>query len=369
MNYKLSESWNDVQDIIVFGLGKQGKKVFDKLKQDFNIIAIIDNNLAIKEYKNIPVIKLSETDDCINHKIIVTMSEYNYSSAKKELIKKGLLEFEDFCNSQTFVSEWYLKNKQELCVIKTDIFITSLCSLKCKDCMMQIPYFKEYKTSDFETVKQTVDNYFATVDYVFDMDIVGGEPFLNDDIINILQYIDKKYRSKIAYLGVITNGTIIPSDKDMLSLKDMNIGISLSDYSLKLNNTLREKIEGFINKCDEYNIKIYQNTNIDWFDFGFRTHRYNYSGDALKMHAQICNPVCHMIYNNKFYYCGVAWAAEKSGYTNEDFNNCVDLTKTDKDSLYYCSIGRNEKGYLNACACCGGFGIDNNNLVETGVQI
>ncbi len=97
-----------------------------------------------------------------------------------------------------------------------------------------MPYWKNKKESKYEAIKEDIDLYFRCVDYVFDMEIVGGESLLHTELAEILEYIGEKYNSKIGYLGIITNGTILPSQNIISILKEYGIGVSISDYSKKL---------------------------------------------------------------------------------------------------------------------------------------
>ena len=36
--------WKDLTEIVVFGFGRQGKKMYTTLNRDFNIVAIVDNS-------------------------------------------------------------------------------------------------------------------------------------------------------------------------------------------------------------------------------------------------------------------------------------------------------------------------------------
>lgn len=50
--------------------------------------------------------------------------------------------------------------------------------MKCKKCTLFIPYWKNKESFKIEQLREDIDDYFRCVDYVLDMNIVGGEPFL-----------------------------------------------------------------------------------------------------------------------------------------------------------------------------------------------
>ena len=116
-----------------------------------------------------------------------------------------------------------------------------------------------------------------------------------------------------------------------------------------------------------------RNRNIEWYDFGVPINPYKYNNENVKAHMQCCNTICHLINNNKFYYCGIAWAAYESGLYDKmdgyiDLQNIDKRDLEDKKNILECCLGNVENGYLQFCKKCGGFGNDNNNKVTTAKQ-
>lgn len=58
----LSEDWNNVSEIVVFGFGRTAIRNVDKLAQDFKIAMIVDNDPQIhgKKYRNCEVLSLKK---------------------------------------------------------------------------------------------------------------------------------------------------------------------------------------------------------------------------------------------------------------------------------------------------------------------
>ena len=88
-----------------------------------------------------------------------------------------------------------------------------------------------------------------------------------------------------------------------------------------------------------------------------------------------CSPVFHGVNEGKYYYCHVAWSAEKSGLFQLSDDDYIDLTKVDphkpedRRRVVLHSLGMMDKGYVSLCRYCGGCGSDNTNYVMAGVQI
>lgn len=377
LNVLEGKGWNGLQEIIIFGFGRQGKKAIKTLKKDFYIKAIIENDKTKvgSSIDNIPILQFenSISDLLIKYKIIITTSERYYKEIAQQLQVLGLKENRDFVMYKQFIFEWYFRFRNKLYIPKTDLPITSFCSLNCEKCHIFIPYWKHKSDYKLDTLKHSIDLYFRYVDYVLDMDILGGEPLLYKYIDEIIEYIGDNYREQIGYLGLITNGTIIPKNSTMELIRKFNINVSISDYSQELN--YKEKVDNLCDKLEKAQIRYLRNTDIVWFDFGLPTDKIRYVGEQAAKHMNCCNTIYHVIHEGKFYCCGTAWAAQKSGlFPNSDYGY-VDLENEESDNyeikkkILECSLGIVQNGYLEFCQVCGGFGSDNTIRVNTAQQI
>ena len=371
------EGWKDCRKIVLFGYGRQGKRVLKKLKKDFKIIAIVENDAkkcmggGIEE---IPIVHFSEALLLLKtYKVIVTVSEHYYREIKKQLEDCGLIEYRDFVMSQQFIVEWYFKYKRKIYMLKTDISVTPKCSLNCEKCTLFMPYWTDKREKSIDDIKRDIDSYFNVVDYVMDMNIVGGEPFLYRKLGIVLDYIGERYGDKVGYLGIITNGTIIPSDDILETMRKYEVGVSISDYTAEVD--YKKKLKLLCEKLQNYGITFVRNADIDWFDFGFPNNTYHYNNEEAKKHMRACNTVCHTLDDGKIFYCGTAWAAYRAGLFPLHDNDYVSLRAVDPKDIYaraqileHC-LGNVNNGYLEFCKVCGGYGNDNKNDVVAGKQL
>lgn len=379
MDSKLSQligdDWCELKDIIVFGFGRQGRKMYKTLKDEFNIVALIDNNedKQGQEFDGHIIQSVTSLGEKIKeYKIIVTTSQYYYQVIRKQLQGLGLYEYIDFVMYQQFVTEWFYKYRNRINVLKTDISLTTKCTLNCENCMQFLPYWKNTKENSIEEIKENLDCYFKSVDYVLDFDIVGGEPFLFSKLPEFITYIGENYRERIGYIGFITNGTILPRDEILELIAKYDFEVSITDYSENIE--YRNRIPEFVDKLEEYKISYMRNINIDWFDFGFPHDRYKYEGEAAVKHMQCCNSIEHVLDRKRLYYCGLEWSAQKGKLYDDEEKAYIDLERLENAPIEERKIilemimGNIEGGCLEFCKKCGGFGIDNNNRVETAKQ-
>jgi Molybdenum cofactor biosynthesis enzyme len=369
--------WSGLEKIVIFGFGRQGKKMYPTLNRDFDIVAIVDNS-SEKQGKQVDghtILSFDQAEDFLHqYKIIVTTSQYYYQMIREQLYSVGLTENIDFVMYQQFVTEWYYKYRNKINVLKTDISLTTLCTLNCENCMQFLPYWEKgrRKENSLEEIKENVDIYFKCVDYLLDLDIVGGEPFLYSDLRKFIIYIGEKYRGRIGYVGFITNGMIVPEDDILELLKEYSMDVSISDYSEDID--YKHKIDQICEKLEKYKISYMRNKHIDWFDFGFPKNRYLYEGEDAVRHMQCCNSIEHILDDKKLFYCGLDWAAQKGGLFPIEEKAYVDLEKmvsgeVERKAILEMIMANIEGGYMEFCKVCGGFGIDNNNRVETAKQL
>lgn len=90
--------------------------------------------------------------------------------------------------------------------------VTFRCNLNCKLCAEHAPYAERPYHPTLKFLKEEVDQLFALVEYIGKFDITGGEPFLRNDLADILNYLHMNYRQKIGMVRVTTNGTLLPPE-------------------------------------------------------------------------------------------------------------------------------------------------------------
>ena len=367
--------WKDLKDVVIFGYGRYGSRIFPYLKKSFNIVAIIDNN-GNKKGKVIDGIKIMSVEEAKNilrnYRIIVTTQAFFYAQICNQLQEIGLVENVDFTVWNQFFAEWYYKYRGMICLEKADIPITSFCSLNCESCSAFIPYIKEKRHETLNQIERSAYLFFENVDRVQDMNLYGGEPLLHPQLCEIIEMLSR-YRERMGYLGIITNGTIVPDMKVIELLKKYDIGISVSDYSNSVN--YKEKLDRLCKILEEHHINVTRTVNMVWFDLGFPRKKIQYDVVYAKKHMICCNTACHDLIDGKIYYCVADRAAQLGGLIPHSEKSYIDLTKIDKSDLksrkaiLELCAGNIEEGSLDFCKMCGGFGCDNSDEIPAAKQV
>jgi radical SAM protein with 4Fe4S-binding SPASM domain len=132
-----------------------------------------------------------------------------------------------------------------------ELALTNVCNLKCQMCrgsessklLRENNYlnFENYNQSDFELNENT----YSKIEEILEKDLKflnlrGGEPLVNKNIINILEKLVKNKKSKIITLHITTNGTICNKKIINLLSQFTNLKLMLSIESVgKYNNYIR----------------------------------------------------------------------------------------------------------------------------------
>lgn len=373
---KLSDDWNKIEEIIPYGFGWEANRCIDKLMRDFSIPFIIDND-PLKEgtdYKGIPILAWNKAKKFLNgRKIVVTTRYRQYYKIVNLLETEKYIYGKDFCNIKEFISEWYWKNRRECCLYTVDMTVSAKCNFKCKNCNMFMPYYKTNIRYDLEELKANIDQFFNVVDYVCYIGFIGGEPLLFPELAVLIEYIKVHYTNKVSNFTIHTNGSISPSISLIDTIKRYNITVAVSDYGIQ--SPCRETMLGTVEYLRKQGVYVDVRSSLEWRDVGFPTNPCDFNDKEIQEHMKSCSADWRGINDGKFYYCNIAWSAEKAGLITleaDDYlimNNLTQDIEKGKEKLLKLSEGYFEKGYMSFCKKCGGCGVDNTNLVVPGVQL
>jgi len=364
--------WSNPADIAVFGFGENGKSLIQQLNNDINIRCIIDNDKK-KEgdtFLNIPVINPSSINISKYHILIST----HYGHISEQLQEIGLTEDIDFTDINKFICSWYWYNKKKTYLPELHIAITTKCTLKCENCNMFVPSFKGNSSSvSLESIITSIDSLFSLADKVLRLTLLGGEPLLSPHLGQIINYVTENHSNAIGELKIITNGTIVPKADVLSKLQQSNAIISISDYRPSIDYL--ENIDRLQKKLNEYNVRHYLNSSSSWLDFNFPHNPLNIPDENLEAHMHACAPLFKGMNDSKFYYCHLAWSAEKAGLLDDNSNDYLDLNnldgtnEKDKISLIEYNLGYMNSGYVSLCKKCGGCGKTNLSPIPAALQV
>ena len=376
--FRLDETWSGLKEkdeLLLYGVGRIGRRVIPKLMQEFTIPFLIDQRCSGEYAYGLEIVSLQEALHRLHKhvKIVVTTVRASYEEIAKELEAAGYQEYKDFCLFERFVGEWNLRWKNRLVLAKIDTVITSRCTLKCRNCNMFIGYVPNPEDIHIDVLKKNFDTFFDSVDFVYEYTLLGGEPFLHRDLASIITYLEEQYGDRIGTINLISNGTVLPKEEIINVLAHYHVTVHISDYSCSVDygGRLKSLIESLTNAGVDY----YVIPNNVWKDVVYP--RQDYFTDDPRGHMLTCGHSTHSVDYGKLYWCDPAFAAEhftKFPSKNDDYldldENKVNYSQYDAsvNVLRYLLGDVNERGYMTICEKCAGVGKDNKNIVKAGIQ-
>ena len=181
-----------------------------------------------------------------------------------------------------------------------EVFITSRCNLRCRDCSILVPYLPKLEDFNVDEAINDLNELLELVDCIHKVEILGGEAMLNKDFIKILEFLAGN--EKIRSIRVVTNGTFIPDKNIVDALQSTTkVHVNISEYILP-NPGKRDEL---LATLKEKNIAFTVYENMTWYDLG--------GPDSPKIHNE-------KLINRRFRYC---WIKRCNGILNGRFYLCA----------------------------------------------
>ncbi len=226
-----------------------------------------------------------------------------------------------------------------------EIPITTKCSLRCKGCSNLMPCYNKPSDIDKEKLLLSIDKFLEMINNIVYIRVLGGEPFVSNNLIDVLKVLLKS--DKIQRVEIVTNGTIVPNDSELLKLmKNKKLRVSISKYP-------SVNIERLTKKLDEYSI-FYKIDKINfWLDYGSLEKKQR-SGKELLRQYRKCNHICKSMLNGEIHLCPRSSHGKDLGVipvTEDDYLNILDdnLTPIEKKEKFNKLL---EKKCILACSYC-----------------
>jgi len=207
--------------------------------------------------------------------------------------------------------------------------ISTKCTLKCKKCNNLMPYYRDnHNPYDIpaEHCMASFSSLAAAIDCIYEVNIIGGEPFLHEELDLILKFcIDEP---KIKKISITTNGTICPKDDLAITLKHPKILVFISDYGVYSKN-----IEKLIIWLKEHRINYISQKPSFWFDAGDVSPRHRNFKYLKKMFFLCRMPQCVIFLNGKIHHCALSAHGMDLGIIPDNPKDYVDVTAFNKGEL------------------------------------
>ena len=238
-------------------------------------------------------------------------------------------------------------SKDSFYLRSVDLVITEKCTLKCKDCANLMQFYDDPKNYDTKYILDGLVQLASSCDFIHEVRVIGGEPFLNKDIYDILKMVSNI--QNINKIVIYTNGMIPPKPDKLKHLDKKKIVFSVTDYA-----ELGRNLDKTIKLLKDEKIPYRLHPPEHWTDSG-RILEERMDIDATKENfAKCCGKNLFTLIGGNLYRCPFVANADQFNGSPKHFTNSI-KTKNSKAELKKYCYGIE---YIDACGLCPGRSFD-----------
>lgn len=343
--------------VIIYGAGKIGRRIFDLCqKRNIEVVQVWDNypervvafhrKELISRPPNFKGNNIAEDYQLEGSTVIVTAFSPNMArKMARPLENKG---FEKVIFDRTEISsiliehcQWLKEEEKEFTVdlqecficparrdelIECDVFnnsmgmqnydssdyislpvlgflLTTKCNLTCVGCNHLRDHFDNIHNVNFKAdeILDDLRKLLNAVDFVKSIVIVGGEALMHPDFEYLLRQVIEL--SKIGFIQIITNGTVIPKKDEVFKLlSNKRVVVEISGYGNEPGSARVKKRDDFFEKLSEFGVFYRYDEATQWVDFGDFNER-NFSQQAWEGTYENCCFVSNDLFNGQLHKC------------------------------------------------------------------
>lgn len=177
-----------------------------------------------------------------------------------------------------------------------DLEITERCSMRCKDCSNLMQYYEKPKNYDPDDLIKWVKALLTVYDEIFELRLIGGEPFMYPDMEKVLSALIDIDRIRV--ITFYTNGTIVPSDKLLDMMTTPKVGFCITDYG-----KLSKNLDRLIEKLDEKKIIYDVHDSGLWTRCSIIKKMDRTQAELKNLFEDCCAKNLYTILNGRLYRC------------------------------------------------------------------
>lgn len=261
-------------NIAFFGLGHICKDFLNNMDKsqnsDYDVKYVVDNNSELwgTIVNGVPVISPDELVKKYSSEVdgvVITVFESRVRNQILTQLKELKIYNISFVHTYPFQNQKYLKKddlkwyntEADPIVTYLDVQLADNCNLNCKGCSHFSNLFKEDSFCDLETYKRDLKRISEKTNLI-KLHILGGEPFLNKNINEYINYARSVFPD--TEIVLYTNGLLIPKQpQDVLNcLSENDVYVTVSSYKPTM-----KMIDKIAQALDSSKIKWFYPINFD----------------------------------------------------------------------------------------------------------
>lgn len=241
--------------------------------------------------------------------------------------------------------------------------ISTRCSLNCRYCGQRLSEYLPEDKKDFALadIKRDMDHFLGAADFVGMVSIIGGEPFLHPQLLEIIEHLMTK--ENFGVINITTNGIVKLTEVLLQKLKSDRVKISFSIYDSYLSEKQMDLLKNNIELVKQSGIS-YSLSHPLWVK-PQELKEYDYEENFMIQRKHNCDSIkmCAAVRDGIFYPCSVAENIE-SLHLYSAGNALVDVKIKEnlKERLSECL----KQQYFDACRYCGS---EEAEEIEAGEQV
>ncbi|MEE2745324.1 MAG: radical SAM protein [Pseudomonadota bacterium] len=365
--------------LIIFGAGAIGEMTYhackqyglevacftdDKKKGVLGGLDIVHTNDLKKSYID-PIFLISSANI---QDMTERLSDLGYSKWYScGIVLKGFDVSPEHCNAERELEQDYVDYLVSSCILaqesfmdpkklftkNIDLVITEKCSMACVDCSNLMPYFESPRNYTLETLMHAIDILCQYFDEIYEIRVIGGEPFMNKDFHQIVKRLTQE--PKVEKVAIYTNGTIVPNEVQLEELKHEKLFLYITDYG-----KLSRNLEKLVVKLQENNIFHYVHKAADWTDCASLEKHNRTVDENIDLFKKCCAKNLATVSENKLFRCPFAANAFQLKGIPDDPDDYIDLQKLEESNIGSVEASQRikqfllDKEYIPACDYCAG---------------
>ncbi|ALE02767.1 radical SAM protein [Candidatus Pseudothioglobus singularis] len=368
---QLKESLEKEEDVYIYGFGISGRWLAANIDIPIQNFIDTDTKKSGRESTGISCITLDEAKEKLTKNSVIIISVIDIQDVLPNVenlnIKKWLAlglflnnhpvhinptdESEDFVKYSLQAVEKCHKSylvTQSLYLRSVDVVITEKCSLKCKDCSNLMQYYEAPVDISFEEIKADFDELTSKVEYIYEIRLIGGEPFMNKDIYRIMDYFNNN--NKITKQVVYSNATIPLKEEFVNILKHPKLVFTLTDYRKVTKGAIERNTAKVHEALKRLEVPHRLHDPENWTDSGVLQDFKRDVPEMKEMFLDCCARNLITLTDNKLYRCPFAANADRLQGMPDDKRNYVSVNASTNDIKKYI----NDIEFIPACNFCKG---------------
>jgi organic radical activating enzyme len=357
----------ELKRIFIYGFGIAGKWLATNLTA--NIAGYIDSDLKKNggTFNGLPVFSPEQAKGLIkpDDEIVISVIDIQdvVPNIKKHFPKTKWIALGQYLSDQKAVNNTtnesnsfieYTLKAVETChknyleentsfLRSLDIVITEKCSLNCQDCSNLMQYYEDPRNLDYDEVIKDFETLTKTVKHIYEVRLIGGEPFMNRDIYQIIDYF--VISDKVSKVILYTNATIPLKKELMKKFATPKLVFSITDYGALSKNTNK-----VISILEEMQVAYRSLPPNNWTDSAKIADFQRSDENMRNIFEQCCGKNLYTTMYGKLYRCPFSANAERLGAIPLDSSNSVSVDADEETINQF--IG--DIPYIPACNFCNG---------------